>query len=61
MKTKQLLASSADLLLTSLLGASSLAEYRGFHLDGGLGSVARHAGEDPKDADVHHTRPALIH
>ena len=53
-------ALSAFLLLTPSLGAYNLSEYRGFHLDEGLTSVARQMGVDPEDADVLHVRPALI-
>lgn len=53
-------ALSAFVLLTPPLGAYNLSEYRGFHLDEGLTSVARQMGVDPTDADVLHVRPALI-
>jgi hypothetical protein len=42
------------------LPASSLSEYRGFHLEQGLAGVAKQAGTSPEDATVLHVRPALI-
>ena len=51
---------TALLLLPSSLSAFNLSEYRGFHLNDGLESVARQMGVDPKDAAVLHLRPTLI-
>ena len=50
----------ALLLLTSSLSAYDLSEYRDFHLNDGLNSIARQIGVDPKEADIIHIRPALI-
>jgi hypothetical protein len=57
---KYTLTLSALLLLPSSVSAFNLSEYRGFHLNDGLESVAHRMGVDPKDAAVLHFRPVLI-
>ena len=51
---------SALLMPMYPLNASQLATYRGFQLNDGLASIAPHMGASPEDADVLHSRPALI-
>ena len=48
------------ILISATVSADDLSKYRNFQLGMNLATVARQAGENPSNARVIHTRPALI-